>query len=133
MASAVSTSLDDAVAAFNRGEYFDAAEMFEKSTAGIDPELRDLAGALNRIAAAMHLRFERGGRQATINLLSQAMVTLDDMKPARGGIDTARLFDEVYAFTEEIRAVPRDERSGLKHRARLFLERRRAPKMNRAR
>jgi hypothetical protein len=131
LVSAVST-LDEAVAAFNRGEYFDAAEMFENSVAGIDPELKDLASALNRIAAAMHLRFERGGRQATINLLSQAMLTLDDMKPTKGGIDTARLFDEVFAFTEEIRAAPRDERSGLKHRARIFLERRRAPKINRA-
>jgi len=132
LVSTVSASLDDAVAAFNRGEYFDAAELFEKSAAGIDPELKDLAGALNRVAAAMHMRFERGGCQATINLLSQAMLTLDDMKPSRGGIDTARLFDEVYAFTEEIRAAPRGERSGLKHRARVFLERRRAPKINRA-
>ena len=127
----MNSSLDDGVAAFNRGEYFDAAELFEKSAVAIDPDLKDLAGALNRIAAAMHLRFERGGRQATVNLLSQAMLTLDDMKPARGGIDTARLFDEIYAFTEEIRAAPRDERSGLKHRARIFLERRRAPKINR--
>ena len=128
--ASVNSSLDDGVAAFNRGEYFDAAELFEKSAVAIDPDLKDLAGALNRIAAAMHLRFERGGRQATINLLSQAMLTLDDMKPARGGIDTARLFDEIYAFTEEIRAAPRDQRSGLKHRARIFLERRRAPKIN---
>jgi len=123
---------DDAVAAFNRGEYFDAAEMFELSVTGVDPQLKDLVAALNRIAAAMHMRFERGGRQSAINLMSQAMLMLEDMKPARGGIDTGRLFDEVYAFTEEIRAAPRDERSGLKHRARIFLERRRAPKINRA-
>jgi len=126
------SQFDDAIAAFNRGEYFDAAEMFELSVTGVDPELKDLVAVLNRIAAAMHMRFERGGRQSAINLMSQAMLMLDDMKPARGGIDTGRLFDEVYAFTEEIRAAPRDERSGLKHRARLFLERRRAPKINRA-
>jgi hypothetical protein len=30
-----------------------------------------------------------------------------------------------------VRATPRDERDGLKHRARIFLERRRAPKINR--
>ena len=123
---------DDAVAAFNRGEYFDAAEMFELSVTGVDPELKDLVAALNRIAAAMHMRFERGGRQSAINLMSQAMLMLEDMKPARGGIDTGRLFEEVYAFTEEIRAAPRDEKSGLKHRARIFIERRRAPKINRA-
>ena len=126
------SQFDDAIAAFNRGEYFDAAEMFELSVTGVDPELKDLVAVLNRIAAAMHMRFERDGRQSAINLMSQAMLMLDDMKPARGGIDTGRLFDEVYAFTEEIRAAPRDERSGLKHRARLFLERRRAPKINRA-
>jgi hypothetical protein len=126
------SKFDDAVAAFNRGEYFDAAEMFELSVAGVAAELKDLVAVLNRIAAAMHMRFERAGRQSAINLMSQAMLMLEDMKPARGGIDTGRLFDEVYAFTEEIRAAPRDERSGLKHRARIFLERRRAPKINRA-
>ena len=123
---------DDAIAAFNRGDYFDAAEKFELSAPGIDPDLKELVGALNRIAAAMHMRFERGTRQAAINLLSQAMLILDDMKPERGGINTERLFDELYAFTEEIRAAPRDERSGLKYRARIFVERRRAPKINRA-
>ncbi len=105
--------------------------LFEQSAAAVDAELKNLAGALNRIAAAMHLRFERGARQGAINLLSQAMLTLDDLKPEHGGIDTGRLFDEIYAFTEEIRAAPRDERAGLKHRARIFVERRRAPKINR--
>jgi len=127
-----SPSFDDAIAAFNRGDYFDAAEKFEQALAATDPELKDLVSALNRVAAAMHLRFERGGRQAAINLLSQAMLTLDDMKPARGGVDIERLFDEIYAFTEEVRASPRDQREGFKHRARIFLERRRAPKINRA-
>jgi hypothetical protein len=125
-------SLDDAIAAFNRGDYFDAAELFEYSAHDVDADLKDLVGVLNRIAAAMHMRFERGTRQAAINLLSQAMLTLDELKPERGGIDTARLFDEIYAFTEDIRAAPRDERSPLKHRARIFLERRRAPKISRA-
>ena len=125
------SKFDDAIAAFNRGEYFDAAEMFELSLPKVDPEQKDLVAVLNRIAAAMHMRFERGGRQSAINLMSQAMLMLEDLKPERGGIDTGRLFDEVYAFTEEIRAAPRDEKSGLKHRARIFLERRRAPKINR--
>jgi hypothetical protein len=124
---------DAAIEAFNRGEYFDAAEKFELATrsADKDGELKDLASALNRIAAALHLRFERGGRQSSINLLSQAMLALDDMKPARRGIDVERLCAELAAFTEEVRATPRSERDGLKHRARIFLERRRAPKINR--
>jgi len=126
-------SVDDAIAAFNRGAYFEAAEMFETAAhaAGIDDDLKALFMALNQIAAAFHLRFERGGRQASINLMSQAMIALDDMKPARHGLDVERLCAELAAYTEEVRATPRDERDGLKHRARIFLERRRAPKINR--
>ena len=125
-------TIDEAIEAFNRGEYFDAAEKFELVTrsADNDRDLKDLASALNRIAAALHLRFERGGRQSSINLLSQAMLALDDMTPARRGIDVERLCAELAAYTEEVRATPRSERDGLKHRARIFLERRRAPKIN---
>lgn len=127
-----SAAIDDAIEAFNRGEYFEAAEIFELAarSADSDNDLKDLAGALNRIAAALHLRFERGGRQSSINLLSQAMLALDDMKPVRRGIDVERLCAELAAYTEEVRAAPRSERDGLKHRARIFLERRRAPKIN---
>jgi len=125
-------TIDEAIEAFNRGEYFAAAEKFELATrsAENDRDLKDLATALNRIAAALHLRFERGGRQSSINLLSQAMLALDDMKPTRRGIDVERLSAELAAYTEEVRATPRSERDGLKHRARIFLERRRAPKIN---
>ncbi len=124
---------EDAVAAFNRGDYFSAAEKFENAAADAQDELKDLVGALNRVAAALHLRLERGGRQAAINLLSQAMLSLDALKPARGGIDVEVLFAEVSAYVEEIRATSRDERDGIKHRTRLFLERRRAPKIKPAR
>jgi hypothetical protein len=131
-------SIDDAIAAFNRGEYFEAAEMFEAAARAAGnsensdkDDLKGLLIAFNQIAAAFHLRFERGGRQASINLMSQAMIVLDDMKPERGGVDVERLCVELAAYTEEVRATPRDERDGLKHRARIFLERRRAPKINR--
>jgi hypothetical protein len=124
-------ALGDAIDCFNRGNYFDAAEMFEIISPGIVPELKVLVDSLNRIAAALHLRFERGGRQAAINLLSQAMLALEDLRPARGGIDIDRLCIELHAYTEEVRASPRDEHEGLKRRARLFLEKRRAPRINR--
>jgi predicted metal-dependent hydrolase len=123
--------LSRAIDAFNRGEYFDAAETFEQSLGAVDAGLKDLVAALNRIAAAMHLRFERGARQGSINLLSQALMSLEDLKPERGGIDVERLFAEVDAFTAEVRAAPRQERDGLKHRARIFVERRRAPTIRR--
>ncbi|MGH7814293.1 MAG: hypothetical protein ACREQI_09870 [Candidatus Binataceae bacterium] len=124
-------ALDDAIEAFNRGDYFAAAELFENAGRGADAEAQAIAAALGRVAAALHVRFEQGGRQGTINLLSQAMIALDDMRPARGGIDVERLYAEISAYTDEVRAAPRGEREGMKHRARMFLERRRAPKIAR--
>ena len=121
--------LRDAIATFNRRRYFEAAEQFERAIAAVDSELKELVGALNRVAAALHLRFRRGGRQASINLLSQAMFTLEDFKPSRAGIDVERLSLELSAYTEELRASPRGELSGIRHGARLFVERRRAPKI----
>lgn len=123
----MNSQLDAAIDEFNRGDYFKAAELFEGAAAEADDNGKLLILALNRIAAGFHLRFERGGRQAAINLFSQAMLTLDEMRPARDGIDVEQLFNELSAYTEEVRATPKDERDGMKHRARIFLERRRAP------
>jgi hypothetical protein len=123
---------DQAIAAFNRGEYFEAAERFEHALGASGSDVRDMARALGRVAAALHLRFERGGRQATVNLLSQALVTMEDFRPSRAGIDVERLCVELTAMADEIRASSREEREGLRYRARLFVERRRAPKINRA-
>jgi predicted metal-dependent hydrolase len=123
--------LEQAIATFNRGEYLAAAEAFEHSQVGADPNLKSLIGALNRIAAALHLRFERGGHRGAINLLAQALATLQDCEPNRAGVDIERLSAEVGAFAEELRTAPRDQSEGLKHRARIFIERRRAPKINR--
>ncbi|HYL58843.1 MAG TPA: hypothetical protein VEU51_08220 [Candidatus Acidoferrales bacterium] len=120
-----------AIESFNRGDFFAAAEMFERVSLTADDDEKALAGALGRVAAAMHLRFERGGRQSSINLMSQAIIILEDLKEAGGAIDVERLCVELASYTDEVRAAPRDERDGLKHRARIFLERRRAPKINR--
>jgi len=125
----VHSELKDAIGDFNRGRYFDAAERFERAATIVEPELKELIGALNRIAAALHLRFNRGGRQSSINLLSQAMLTLEDFRPSHGGLDIERLSAELSAYTEELRASPRNELSGARYRLRLFTERRRAPKI----
>jgi hypothetical protein len=128
----VNSKLNEAIEEFNRGEFFSAAELFENAAAAATADAdKTFAITLNRIATALHLRFERGGRQAAINLFSQAMLTLDQMKPSRDGIDIETLLTELHAYTEELRATPKDEGEGMKHRARLFLERRRAPKIKR--
>ena len=122
--------LAPAIELFNRGDYFAAAEALERSAATAPADMKDLVGALNRIAAAMHLRFERGGRKGALMLLSQAALALEDFRPARAGIDIDRLCVELSAYTEDLRATPRDEAAGLKGRALRFIERRRAPKIN---
>ena len=128
--ASVPHELEEAIRSFNRGDYFAAGEQFEAVARDAEPSLKDLVVALNQIAAGLHLRFARGGRQATINLLSQAMLSIDDLRPVHAGIDVERLFNEVSAFTDDLRASPREHESGtLKHRARLFMERRRAPKI----
>lgn len=124
--------LSEAIAAFNRGMYFEAGERFEHALAEALSEDRELVAALVRIAAALHLRFERGGRQAAVNLISQALLVLEDFRPARAGIDVERLCTELAAMADEIRASPREERAGLRYRARLLVERRRAPRINAA-
>jgi predicted metal-dependent hydrolase len=126
---APAAKFEQAVEAFNRGRYLEAAETFENVTAEAGDDLKPLAAALNGVATALHMRFRRGGRQATVNLLSQAMLALEEMRPERAGVDVAILFDEIAAYTEAVRATPRDERDGVRHRARLFVERRRAPKI----
>ncbi len=124
-------ALKEAIATFNRGDYFAASEQFENAGRDAGESLRDVVGALHRIAAGLHLRFARGGRQAAINLLSHAMMSLEELRPVHAGIDVERLYNEVSALTDEIRASPSQYQAGaLRHRTRLFVERRRAPKIN---
>jgi hypothetical protein len=124
------SDLRTAIQTFNRGDYFAASEQFEIAGNAAGESLKPLIGALHRIAAGLHLRLARGGRQSTINLFSQAMMALDELRPTCAGIDTERLYNELSAFTDELRASPREHDAGaIKHRARLFIERRRAPKI----
>jgi predicted metal-dependent hydrolase len=129
-AAVMPPAFKQAIATFNRGDYFAASEQFEAAGHAAAEPLKEVIGALHRIAAGLHLRFSRGGRQATINLLSQAMMSLDELRPSHAGIDLERLYNELTAYTDEIRASPSEHDAGaLRHKARLFIERRRAPKI----
>ena len=80
--------------------------MFETASHTADDDLKGLIVAFNQIAAALHLRFERGGRQASINLMSQAMIALDDMKPAREA-STSSAYAPSWQPTPKRSAQPR--------------------------
>jgi hypothetical protein len=123
-------AVKEAIGTFNRGDYFAASEQFESAGHDATESLQDMIGALHRVATGLHLRLARGGRQAAINLLSHAMLSLDELRPSHAGIDVERLYNELAAYTDEIRSSPSEYEAGaLRHKARLFVERRRAPRI----
>jgi predicted metal-dependent hydrolase len=121
-------ALERAVKLFNQGKYLEASEHLERISQDAEQPLKEIASVLNRVAAALHLRFNRGSYQGSINLLSQALFAVEEIEMERYGIDREQLKMDLARMVEEIRSAGR-ERSGLKHQMRLFVERRRAPKI----
>jgi predicted metal-dependent hydrolase len=95
-----------AVDLFNRRDFFAAHVVLEGVWRGAEGELRSFYEAMIRIATALHLRMHRGGRRGTVNLLQQALVRLDDLRPVCAAVDTAALYDDVAAYLERLRAAP---------------------------
>ena len=93
---------EKAVALFNRRAYFESHEVWEDLWH--DAEERDKAflGALIQMAAALHLRFERGGGRGTRNLLVQAVTTLEDYRPRFRDVDVERLYAELSTYAERV-------------------------------
>lgn len=87
---------------FNRRSYFESHELWEEIwREAEDPDKRFL-GALVQIAAALHLRFERGGGRGSRNLLVQSLMTLDEFRPSHRGVDVDRLHGEVQSYAERL-------------------------------
>jgi hypothetical protein len=95
-----------AVGLFNRRDFFAAHVVLEEVWRDTEAELRPFYEAIIRIATALHLRMHRGGRRGTVNLLQQALVRLDDLRPVCAAVDTAALYDDVAAYVEHLRATP---------------------------
>lgn len=90
------------VTEFNRRAYFASHEIWEELwRAAEEPDKRFL-GTLVQIAAALHLRFERGGGRGTRNLLVQSLMVLEDFRPSHRGVDVARLHREVQSYAERL-------------------------------
>lgn len=97
-----SDKLRQAVALFNQRNYFGAHELLEELWRQVPEEDQPLYEAMIRIATALHLRFNRGGQRGSLNLLQQALVRLEDLRPACGDINTAALYDDVSAYVERL-------------------------------
>ena len=109
-----------AVTLFNRQEYFAAHELLEDVWRDASEQDRSLYDAIIRIATALHLRTQRGGGSGCVNLLQQALLRIDDLRPSCAGVDTAALYADVSAYLERIR------RAGPV----TWLERRRLPRIH---
>ena len=98
----MSDELERGVVLFNRRAYFESHEVWEELWRGANERDKKFLGALIQMAAALHLRFERGGGRGTRNLLVQALTALEDYRPSYLGIDVERLHAELTSYTERV-------------------------------
>ncbi len=96
--------LKQAVRLFNRREYFDSHQVLEEVWHEVDAADKPFYEALIRLATGLHMRFNRGGSQGAINLLTQALMRLEDFRPASHGIDVARLYQDIDAHVADLKA-----------------------------
>jgi len=64
--------------------------------------LNESGASAIQIAAALHLRFERGGGRGARNLLVRSLTTLEGFRPAYQGVDVERLYRELEAYAARI-------------------------------
>lgn len=95
---------------FNRGRYVASHEIWEAAWQTADADVRPFLEALVQLATALHLRTRRGATRGAEHLLAQALVTLEDCRPAAHGVDVERAVREFDAFLEWVRAVGRPHR-----------------------
>jgi predicted metal-dependent hydrolase len=105
---------------FNFGRYLAAQQVWEEAWRAAPAEERPFLEALVQLAAALHLRTRRGATRGAVHLLSQALVVLEDHRPAAQGIDVDTLVADFDAYLQWIRALDRPHR---------FLDRRRIPRL----
>jgi predicted metal-dependent hydrolase len=99
----MSEPFERGVALFNRRAYFECHEVWEDLLqAASEARDRKFLEAMIQVAAALHLRFERGGGRSTRNLLFQAMLVLEDYRPSHLGVDVARFHDELSTYAERV-------------------------------
>ncbi|HYR97263.1 MAG TPA: DUF309 domain-containing protein [Candidatus Binatus sp.] len=105
---------------FNLGRYLAAQQVWEEAWRVAPAEERPFLEALVQLAAGLHLRTRRGATRGAVHLLSQALVVLEEYRPAAQGIDVETLVAQFNEYLEWIRGLDRPHR---------FLDRRRIPRV----
>jgi predicted metal-dependent hydrolase len=95
---------------FNRGRYLDAQALWEEAWRTAATDDRPFLEALVQLAGALHLRTRRGGMRGAAHLMSQALVTLEDYRPAAHGLDVDTLLNEFGGYVEWVRSLGRPHR-----------------------
>jgi hypothetical protein len=119
-ARALTEAVHRGVGLFNQGRYFRAHEVWEAAWREAEAEERAFLEALVQLATGFHLRTRRGGTRGAVHLLSQALVLLEDYRPAHEGVDVEALVGDVGAYVAWTREVNRPHR---------LLDRRRLPRI----
>ena len=95
---------------FNRGRYLDAQALWEEAWRTAPTEDRPFLEALVQLAGGLQLRTRRGGMRGAEHLMSQALVTLEDYRPAAHGLDVDVLLKEFGDYVEWVRSLGRPHR-----------------------
>jgi predicted metal-dependent hydrolase len=106
----VPTAVRRGVRLFNSGRYMSAHVMWEDTWREAGPPDRGFLEGLIQLAGGLHLRTRRGGTRGAVHLLSQAMVLLEDHRPAAHGVDVEALVTDFGAFIVWLKEVDRPHR-----------------------
>jgi len=106
----VAVAVRRGVRLFNRGRYFSAQQVWEAAWREAAAEDRSFLEGLVQLASGLHLRTRRGAMRGAVHLLSQALVTLEDYRPATHGIDVEKLVEEFEPYLTWIRELGRPHR-----------------------
>ena len=95
---------------FNRGRYLDAQVVWEDAWREAPTDARAFLEALVQLAGGLQLRTRRGGMRGAEHLLSQALATLEDYRPAAHGLDVEAVVNEFGAYVDWIKTIRRPHR-----------------------
>lgn len=106
----VPTAVRRGVRLFNAGRYMSAHMMWEETWREAQPPDRGFLEGLIQLAGGLHLRTRRGATRGAVHLLSQAMVLLEDHRPAAHGVDVEALVADFGDYIGWLREVDRPHR-----------------------
>ena len=95
---------------FNFGRYLAAQQVWEAAWHEADAPERPFLEALVQLAGALHLRTRRGATRGAVHLLAQALIVLEEYRPAAHGIDVDALVTDFAAFRAWLEQVDRPHR-----------------------